>query len=140
MAEFLELRIVTPQEIFFEGIVRNVYFESPKGITGILIDHHPYIAAVNEGIVSYADLEEKEHLLYTSGGFIRCQQNHIEMVVNQIEDKKRMNLKELEKELKECRRKIESAVKGELSPEELEKNLRLERVLASKIRVASANN
>ena len=76
----LELKIVSPQKIEFEGQVESVLVPGTLGQFEILKGHAPIISSLATGKVVYADGEGK-HSLDIAGGFVEVQKDKVSVCV-----------------------------------------------------------
>ena len=77
----LQLKIVSPERIEFEGEVKSVLVPGTLGQFQILVNHAPIISSLEKGKVVY-DLpsgEKKE--LSIIGGFVEVQKNVVSVCV-----------------------------------------------------------
>ena len=70
MASELAVKIVTPDEIFYEGTAEMIILRTTQGDRGILKNHRPMVAGLSEGTLRLKkDGKFKEAQI--SGGFIQ---------------------------------------------------------------------
>lgn len=62
-----QLRIVTPDRIFYEGAVDMVEFNTTEGEIGVLPGHIPLTVIVKPGIISIHEAEETKEAALHSG-------------------------------------------------------------------------
>ena len=70
----LQLRIVSPEKIEFDGAVESVLVPGTMGQFEILNDHAPIISTLQKGTVEYTTSEGKVQL-EIQGGFVEVQKN-----------------------------------------------------------------
>jgi F-type H+-transporting ATPase subunit epsilon len=78
------LRVLTPDSIFYDEHVSSVVVPAALGYLGVLTDHAPLIASLKEGIVTIRRKEE-QHYYKISGGFIEVNHNKVFLLVDSIE-------------------------------------------------------
>lgn len=71
----MNLRIITPHGIKFEGEVSRIQFPAATGLMEILDDHAPLIAAVREGEAMLDD-----NLIDIGGGVLKVENNNVTIV------------------------------------------------------------
>lgn len=65
MADNFELKIITPDRVFFEGEAHMIEFNTTEGEVGILKNHIPMTFLIKPGILTiYTDGEAKEAALH----------------------------------------------------------------------------
>lgn len=76
----LQLRIVSPEKIEFDGSVESVLVPGTMGQFEILNDHAPIISTLQKGTVEYTTSEGKVQL-EIQGGFVEVQKNVVSLCV-----------------------------------------------------------
>ena len=76
----LQLKIVSPEKIEFDGAVESVLVPGTMGQFEILTNHAPIISSLGEGEVVYATAEGK-HTVAVAGGFVAVQKNQVSLCV-----------------------------------------------------------
>lgn len=76
----LQLRIVSPEKIEFDGAVESVLVPGTMGQFEILNDHAPIISTLQKGTVEYTTSEGKVQL-EIEGGFVEVQKNVVSLCV-----------------------------------------------------------
>lgn len=76
----LQLRIVSPEKIEYDGAVESVLVPGTAGQFEILNDHAPIISTLQKGVVEYATKEGKMNLNIL-GGFVEVQKNVVSLCV-----------------------------------------------------------
>lgn len=76
----LELKIVSPEKVEYEGKVDRVIVPGTVGLFEILENHAPIISTLEKGRVIYYD-SEGEHELNVSMGFVEVQKNIVNICV-----------------------------------------------------------
>lgn len=76
----LQLRIVSPEKIEFDGTVESVLVSGTMGQFEILNDHAPIISTLQKGTVEYTTSEGKVQL-EIQGGFVEVQKNVVSLCV-----------------------------------------------------------
>ncbi|MGN0068723.1 MAG: ATP synthase F1 subunit epsilon [Prevotella sp.] len=70
----LNLKIVSPEKVVFNGDIESVTVPGTMGEFQILVNHAPLISSLGPGKVVYTDGKEK-HELVISSGFVEVQKN-----------------------------------------------------------------
>ncbi len=76
----LQLRIVSPEKVEYDGIVESVLVPGTMGQFEILNDHAPIISTLQKGVVEYVTQEGKNSLNIL-GGFVEVQKNVVSLCV-----------------------------------------------------------
>ena len=76
----LQLKIVSPEKIEFDGAVESVLVPGTMGQFEILTDHAPIISTLQNGYVEYATKDGKQRLGIL-GGFVEVKQNEVSLCV-----------------------------------------------------------
>ena len=76
----LNLKIVSPERIEFDGAVESVLVPGTMGQFEILNDHAPIISTLQKGVVEY-DTKEGKISLNILGGFVEVQKNVVSLCV-----------------------------------------------------------
>ena len=79
----LQLKIVSPEKIEFDGAVESVLVPGTMGQFEILNDHAPIISTLHKGTVEYLNSEGKTSLEIL-GGFVEVQKNVVSLCVELI--------------------------------------------------------
>ena len=76
----LQLRIVSPEKVEFDGTVESVLVHGTFGQFEILVNHAPIISSLGVGQVIYTALDG-EHTIDIAGGFVEVQKNKVSLCV-----------------------------------------------------------
>ncbi len=133
MNKHMELEIITSTETAVKTTIKEIYIPAYYGEAGILENHLPYISLLNYGEISYRDTQGIDHYIFIEEGFIENSGNKITIVSDSIERGEEMDGSEIEASYDELNKKIQSAPKGEISPEELEDALLQQKKLKIKV-------
>jgi F-type H+-transporting ATPase subunit epsilon len=76
----LQLRIVSPEKVEYDGAVESVLVPGTMGQFEILNDHAPIISTLQNGTVEYVTKEGKISLNIL-GGFVEVQKNVVSLCV-----------------------------------------------------------
>lgn len=76
----LELKIVSPEKVEFQGMVKRVVVPGTNGEFEILVNHAPIISTLEKGKVVFHD-SEGMHELNISMGFVEVQKNSVNICV-----------------------------------------------------------
>ena len=76
----LQLKIVSPEKVEYDGAVESVLVPGTMGQFEILNDHAPIISTLQQGVVEYVTQEGKVSLNIL-GGFVEVQKNKVSLCV-----------------------------------------------------------
>ena len=76
----LQLRIVSPEKVEYDGAVESVLVPGTAGQFEILNDHAPIISTLQKGVVEYVN-QEGTVSLNILGGFVEVQKNVVSLCV-----------------------------------------------------------
>ncbi len=72
----LNLRIVSPEKVEYEGTADRVAVPGTSGEFEILVNHAPIISTLDSGRIAFFD-SEGEHEVKITGGFVEVQKNEV---------------------------------------------------------------
>ena len=76
----LQLKIVSPEKVVFQGEVESVLVPGTLGSFEILNDHAPIISSLEVGKVEYITKEGKQ-TMNINGGFVEYKKNEVSLCV-----------------------------------------------------------
>ena len=82
----LQLKIVSPEKIEFEGEIESVLVPGSLGQFEILVNHAPIISSLEKGKVVYTLPGGEKKSLEISGGFVEVQKNVVSLCVELVEE------------------------------------------------------
>jgi F-type H+-transporting ATPase subunit epsilon len=77
----LQLKIVSPERIEFEGDVKRVVVPGTAGMFEILSNHAPIISTLDKGVVEYTKTDGTNESLDITGGFVEVQKNTVSVCI-----------------------------------------------------------
>ena len=77
----LQLKIVSPERIEFEGDVKRVVVPGTAGMFEILSNHAPIISTLDKGVVEYTKTDGTNEALDITGGFVEVQKNTVSVCI-----------------------------------------------------------
>jgi len=105
-------RIITPEEMIFDGEADLVVARIADGEIGVLVDHAPVVSTVEFGDVRITEGDEK-HIYATSDGFFKVSENLVQVLVEEAVPAGEIDVGEAENRIEEAEREI-----SELADEE----------------------
>lgn len=77
----LQLKIISPESIVFDGTVEQVTVPGTQGEFEILTGHAPIISSLEPGRMSYKQAGNDKTVLNVQGGFVEVQKNEVRVCV-----------------------------------------------------------
>ncbi len=99
-----ELRIITPDRIFYEGEASMVEFNTTEGEIGVLKGHIPMTVIVKPGVLTIYGEETKEAALHA--GFVEILQDKVTIMAEIIEWPNEIDLGRAEEAKERARQRI----------------------------------
>ncbi len=75
-------RVITPEEIIYDGEANLVVARIADGDLGVMVDHAPLVSSVEPGEVRIKEGEE-QHVYATSDGFFKVSENLVQVLVEE---------------------------------------------------------
>jgi F-type H+-transporting ATPase subunit epsilon len=104
-------RIITPEEMIFDGEADLVVARIADGEIGVLVDHAPIVSTVEIGEVRITRDDEKE-IFATSDGFFKVSENLVQILVEEAVPVGEIDIDEAENRVEEAEREL-SRLSGE---------------------------
>lgn len=127
MQDRMFLQIVSSSGAAIEATVREIYIPAFNGEAGVLENHKPYISLLKPGEIHFVDIHNKKHYFYIRDGFLEVLNNQISIISDSVERGENLKREEIAAALVDLDKRIKSSLKGEISPEELETALSMQR-------------
>ena len=80
----LKLKIVSPEQVEFNGEAEIVKVPGLMGIFEVLSNHAPIVSALQEGVVEFVTTEGRKELAITRG-FVEVQKNDVNICVEKAQ-------------------------------------------------------
>ncbi len=78
------LKIVTPNEVFYEGSVQHVMAPGSQGYFGVLRGHASFVTTLDKGKLTFRDNEGKTKNLKIDGGFLEVLRNRVLVLTDTV--------------------------------------------------------
>jgi F-type H+-transporting ATPase subunit epsilon len=98
-------RIITPQEVIYDGEANLVIARIPDGDVGVLVDHSPLVSTVEAGEVRIREKDE-QRVYATSDGFFKVSENLVQILVEEAVSPEDIDVGEAENRVEEAEREI----------------------------------
>ena len=80
----MKLKIVTPNELFYEGDVQHVRVPGEMGSLGILTGHAPLVTPITKGDLEYRAATGKTSKVKVEGGFLEVLKNRVLVLTDKV--------------------------------------------------------
>ena len=121
-------RVITPEEVIFDGEVDRVIARIADGEIGVLVDHAPTISTIEAGDTRI--LQDDETLVFaTSDGFFKVSDNLVQILVEEAIAADEIDISEAESRVEEAENELSNLAEGdeedvERAREEIERRRR----------------
>ena len=78
------LKIVTPNELYFEGPVQHVMAPGYDGNLGILENHAAFATPITKGALTYRNEKGQTHAVKVEGGFLEVLKNRVLVLTDKV--------------------------------------------------------
>ena len=78
------LKVVTPNELFFEGQVEHVRAPGYTGYLGVLQNHAPFVTPITKGDLTYRDGAGKTSTVQVEGGFLEVSASRVLVLTDKV--------------------------------------------------------
>ncbi|HTL70639.1 MAG TPA: ATP synthase F1 subunit epsilon [Candidatus Eisenbacteria bacterium] len=78
------LKVVTPDEVFYEGDVVSLVAPAALGFVGILKNHAPYVTTVSKGNLTLREDGGQTRQFQVEGGFLDVQKNRVLVLTDKV--------------------------------------------------------
>jgi len=98
-------RVITPEEVIYDGEADLVIARIADGDLGVLVDHSPLVSTVEIGEVRIR--EDDEQLVYaTSDGFFKVSENLVQVLVEEAVSVEEIDVDAAENRVEEAEREL----------------------------------
>lgn len=84
MAELLNVRVLSPSAILFDGTAKEVSVPTKLGYIGIRYNHNALVSGLGVGRLDIPGQDEKSYFI--SGGYVEVSENTVTILVDVIEE------------------------------------------------------
>ena len=81
----MKLKIVTPDQLYFEGDVEHVLAPGYHGYLGILQNHAAFVTPITQGNLAYRDTAGKTTTVKVEGGFLEVLKNRVLVLTDKVQ-------------------------------------------------------
>ena len=98
-------RVITPEEVIYDGEADLVVARIADGDLGVLVDHSPLVSTVEVGEVRIREGEE-QHVYATSDGFFKVSENLVQVLVEEAVSVEDIDVDAAEERVEEAEREL----------------------------------
>ena len=98
-------RVITPEEVIFDGEADLVVARIADGDLGVLVDHSPLVSTVQVGEVRIREGDE-QHVYATSDGFFKVSENLVQVLVEEAVSAEDIDVDGAENRVEEAERDL----------------------------------
>ena len=84
MARLIELRVVTPAQVVFEGTVRSLVAPAWDGWVGVLPGHAPFLTLLGDGPLAVEPESGGPRKFGVSGGVMKVESNVVTVLADKV--------------------------------------------------------
>lgn len=107
MAGTLQVRVITPERVVFQGEATQVKYPGEDGLYGILPRHAPMITTVAAGVLEITELDGKKHRFFVADGFAQVVGGkEVRFAVDSGEDEEEIDLGRAEEAAKRAKERM----------------------------------
>jgi len=78
----VNLEVVSAEESIFSGSIKSLQITGSEGELGIMPGHAPLLTSLKPGMARIVNADDKEEILYLSGGMLEVQPNHVTVLAD----------------------------------------------------------
>ena len=128
-------RIITPEEMIFDGEADLVVARIADGEIGVLVDHAPLVSTLEIGDVRITEGDER-HIYATSDGFFKVSENLVQILVEEAVPAGEIDINEAENRVEEAESEMSGLGDAEDAEDRRREAERRQRIGENLVRVA----
>ncbi|MAN66570.1 MAG: F0F1 ATP synthase subunit epsilon [Hyphomonas sp.] len=113
MANKLHFSLVSPARELFSGEVDHVIAPGSEGEFGVLANHAPFMTTLKNGVVRVLEGNDVKMRIFVRGGFADVTPDGLTILAEEARMLDKLKVEDVQKELDETLRKIQSLDKGD---------------------------
>ncbi len=98
-------RVITPEEVIYDGEANLIIARIADGNLGVLVDHSPLVSSVEVGEVRIRENDE-QHVYATSDGFFKVSENLVQILVEEAVSAEDIDVEAAENRVEEAEREL----------------------------------
>lgn len=84
MARLMDLRVVTPEQVVFEGNARSLIAPAWDGWVGVLPGHAPFLTLLGSGQLEVDSESGERRSFDISGGVMKVEDNEVTVLADRV--------------------------------------------------------
>jgi F-type H+-transporting ATPase subunit epsilon len=129
-------RVITPEEVIYDGEADLVIARIADGDIGVLVDHSPLVSTMEPGEVRIRE-DDEQHVYAISDGFFKVSENLVQVLVEEAVPPEDIDVDAAETRVEEAERDLsEVSEEAEDRDREVAEIVRRQRVGENLVRVA----
>lgn len=114
-------RVITPEQVLYDGEAKLVVVRIADGDIGVLVDHAPTVSTVEPREVRIYEENDERHVFATSDGFFKVSENLVQILVEEALPPDEIDVEEAENRVEQAQNEL-----SEISTEDPEERERME--------------
>ena len=98
-------RVITPEEVIYDGEADLVIARIADGDIGVLVDHSPLVSTMEPGEVRIRE-DDEQHIYAISDGFFKVSENLVQVLVEEAVSPKDIDVDAAENRVEEAERDL----------------------------------
>ena len=98
-------RVITPEEVIYDGEANLVIARIADGDLGVLVDHSPLVSTVEIGEVRIRE-DDEQRVYATSDGFFKVSENLVQVLVEEAVSVEEIDVEAAENRVEEAEREL----------------------------------
>ncbi len=99
-------RVITPQEVIYDGEVDLVVLRIADGDIGVSVNHAPVVSTVEPREVRIYEDNDEKHVFATSDGFFKVSENLVQILVEEAAPPDEIDVSEAESRVEEAENEL----------------------------------
>ena len=104
-------RVITPEEVVYDGEADLVVARIADGDVGVMVDHSPLVSSVEPGEVRIKQGDE-QYVYATSDGFFKVSENLVQVLVEEGVTPEEIDVNEAENRIEQAERELSEVSEG----------------------------
>jgi F-type H+-transporting ATPase subunit epsilon len=114
-------RVITPEQVLYDGEAKLVVVRIADGDIGVLVDHAPTVSTVEPREVRIYEENDERHVFATSDGFFKISENLVQILVEEALPPDEIDVEEAENRVEQAQNEL-----SEISTDDPEERKRME--------------
>lgn len=111
MSKNIRLEVVTPEKSVVSENAQIVMAPGVLGQFGVLVNHTPFMTALQTGAIKYKDENGRERFVFVSGGFAEALPDRVTVLVESAERRKDIDLQRAKAAVERAEKRLQAGGK-----------------------------